>query len=155
MPPSSFFLSTAEVEPLRKLRSRFSHIYVHTLVTEIDRRTTRKSKFSYDIDTTISRSNISEIQFFEGWSVHENERSSNFEQLWRLLWDTGVPYDTQSRVYCRRVSNQPMWFIIRTSWWWTTLAGSKHVDKSLSYVIYAEAFLTTMTNHRSLNSTIG
>ena len=51
MPPSSFVLSTAEVEPLRKLRSRFSCIYVHTLVTEIDRRTTRKSKFGYDIDT--------------------------------------------------------------------------------------------------------
>jgi len=66
MPPSSFFLSTAEVEPLRKLRSRFSRIYVHTLVTEIDQRTTRKSKFAYDIDTTVSRSNISEIQFFEG-----------------------------------------------------------------------------------------
>jgi len=33
---------------------------------EIDWRMTRKSKLAYDIDATVSRRNISEIQFFEG-----------------------------------------------------------------------------------------
>lgn len=37
MPPSPLFLSTAELQPLRKLRSQFSRDYVQTLVTEIDR----------------------------------------------------------------------------------------------------------------------
>ena len=40
---------------MRKLRCRFSRIYVQTLVTEIDRPTTRKSKLAYNIDTTVSR----------------------------------------------------------------------------------------------------
>ncbi len=51
---------------------------------------------------------ISEIQFFEGWSVRENERSLNFEQLWWFVWDTGVSYDNQSTV---------LWFMVNYSYW--------------------------------------
>ena len=43
---------------MRKLRCRFSRIYVQTVATEIDRRTTRKSKLAYNIDTIVSRSSI-------------------------------------------------------------------------------------------------
>ena len=106
MLPSTLFLATAKLEPLKKLSSRFSRIYVQTLVTEIGRRTTRKSKLCYDMNTTVSRSKrlISEIQFLEGWSVRENEISLNFEKMWLFLWDTGVPYDNQSTVFWFRVN---------------------------------------------------
>jgi len=105
MPPSSFFLSTAEVEPLRKLRSRFSRIYVQTLVTEIDRCTTRKWKLAYDIDTTISRSNISEAIFlrYNSSRVDLYRRTKDL-RISSSFGDTGVPYDTQSTVSWFRVN---------------------------------------------------